>query len=211
MGTWKLHASSHRLGYYIYIFAKTYCQENEVLKIPDLREKDAVLDSRSWVCTHTWCSMWKSVSYSPERKRHTTLWNSWQFLWQAQWIWWKVFLSKARQHPGVPCQSLKFSSQLPASFLEEVVPVGMHTLQAWKNNKIVRPRLVASTVKMHWVRCLETWKPCIFKPENPKFFWGENPQTPFRACVRHWWYPCLLIATVKHTLLVWDSLSLSAW
>ena len=38
--------------------------------------------------------------------------------------------SKARQHPGVPCEPLKFSSQLPASFLEEVVPVGMHTLQA---------------------------------------------------------------------------------
>ena len=40
------------------------------------------------------------------------------------------FFSKARQHPGVPCKSLKFSSQLPASFLEEMVPVGMHTLQA---------------------------------------------------------------------------------
>ena len=40
------------------------------------------------------------------------------------------FFSKARQHPGVPCESLKFSSQLPASFLEEVVPVGMHTLRA---------------------------------------------------------------------------------
>ena len=40
------------------------------------------------------------------------------------------FFSKARQHPGVPCEPLKFSSQLPASFLEEVVPVGMHTLQA---------------------------------------------------------------------------------
>ena len=38
------------------------------------------------------------------------------------------FFSKARQHPGVPCESLKFSSQFPASFLEEVVPVGMHTL-----------------------------------------------------------------------------------
>ena len=42
------------------------------------------------------------------------------------------------------------------SFLEEVVPVGMHTLQARKNNKIVRPRLVASNVKLHWVRYLET-------------------------------------------------------
>ena len=40
------------------------------------------------------------------------------------------FYSKARQHPGVPCESLKLSSQLPAFFLEEVVPVGMHTLQA---------------------------------------------------------------------------------
>ena len=40
------------------------------------------------------------------------------------------FFSKARQHPGVPCVYLKFSSQLPASFLEEVVPAGMHTLQA---------------------------------------------------------------------------------
>ena len=40
------------------------------------------------------------------------------------------FFSKAQQHPGVPCESLKFSSQLPASFLEKVVPGGMHTLQA---------------------------------------------------------------------------------
>ena len=31
----------------------------------------------------------------------------------------KFFLpAEARQHPGVPCESLKFSSQLPASFLE---------------------------------------------------------------------------------------------
>ena len=36
------------------------------------------------------------------------------------------FLSEARQHPGMPCGALQFSSQLPASFLEEVVPVGMH-------------------------------------------------------------------------------------
>ena len=39
------------------------------------------------------------------------------------------FLSEARQHPGVPCEVLKFSSKLLASFLEEVVPVGMHSLQ----------------------------------------------------------------------------------
>ena len=38
------------------------------------------------------------------------------------------FFSKAWQHPEVPCEPLKFSSQLPASFLEEVLPVGMHTL-----------------------------------------------------------------------------------
>ena len=35
------------------------------------------------------------------------------------------FLSEAQQHPGVPCEAPKFSSQLP----EEVVPVGMHSLQ----------------------------------------------------------------------------------
>ena len=39
------------------------------------------------------------------------------------------FPSEARQYSGVPCEALKFSSQLPASFLEEVVPVGMHSLQ----------------------------------------------------------------------------------
>ena len=39
------------------------------------------------------------------------------------------FLSESRQHPGVPREVLKFSSQLPASFLEMVVPVGMHSLQ----------------------------------------------------------------------------------
>ena len=39
------------------------------------------------------------------------------------------FLSKAQQHTGVPCEALKFSSQQPASFIEEVVAVGMHSLQ----------------------------------------------------------------------------------
>ena len=157
MGTWNLHARSHRLGYYIYIFAKTYCPRKWSFEVPRSERRGCCVGFRSWVCTHTHDTVCGSLWATSERKRHTTLWNSWQFLWQAQWIWWKVFLSaEARQHPGVPCKSLKFSSQLPASFLEEVVPVGMHTLQAWKNNKIVRPRLVASTVKIHWVRCLET-------------------------------------------------------
>ena len=39
------------------------------------------------------------------------------------------FLSEAQQHPGVPCEAFKFSSQQPASFREEVVHVGMHSLQ----------------------------------------------------------------------------------
>ena len=53
MGTWNLHASSHRLGYYIYIFLpRPAVQENGVLKFPDLREEDAVLDSGA-ECAHT--------------------------------------------------------------------------------------------------------------------------------------------------------------
>ena len=56
------------------------------------------------------------------------------------------FLSEAQQHPGVPSETLKFSSQWPTSFLEEVVPVGMHSLQTWKINEIVQPQLVASTM-----------------------------------------------------------------
>ena len=45
MGTRNRHASSHHLGYYIYIFAKTRrqeatAQENGDLKFPDLREED---------------------------------------------------------------------------------------------------------------------------------------------------------------------------
>ena len=39
------------------------------------------------------------------------------------------FFCKARQHPGIPCEPLKFSNQLPDSSFEEVVPVGMDTLQ----------------------------------------------------------------------------------
>ena len=50
---------------------------------------------------------------------------------------------EARQHPGVPCEALKFSSQLPASFLEELVLVGMHSLQTRKNIKVVQSLLVA--------------------------------------------------------------------
>ena len=40
------------------------------------------------------------------------------------------FSLRSLTNPRVPCEALKFSSQLPASFLEEVVPVGMHSLQA---------------------------------------------------------------------------------
>ena len=54
-GTWNLHTSSLRLGYYMYIFAKTYCPGNGVFKFPDLREEDntyTVLDSAA-ECAHT--------------------------------------------------------------------------------------------------------------------------------------------------------------
>ena len=54
-----------------------------------------------------------------------------------------VNMVEARQHPGVPCEALKFSSQLLPSFLEELVHVGMHSLQTWKNIKVVRSLLVA--------------------------------------------------------------------
>ena len=53
-------------------------------------------------------------------------------LWQAKWIWWKVFSPKLDNlQECLKCEALKFSSQLPASFREEVVPVGMHSLQMW--------------------------------------------------------------------------------
>ena len=56
--------------------------------------------------------------------------NSWQIFVPSAMNMVEFFLSEARQPPGVPFEALKFSSQLPASFLEEVVPVGMHSLQA---------------------------------------------------------------------------------
>ena len=53
MGIWNLHASSHRLGYYTFTFLpRRTAQENEVLKFPDMREEDAVLDSGA-ECAHT--------------------------------------------------------------------------------------------------------------------------------------------------------------
>ena len=55
----------------------------------------------------------------------------------------------------------------------------MRSLLAGGNNKIVRSLLVAfNHGKIHWVRCLKLKKPCVFKPENPKIFWGRTPQTP---------------------------------
>ena len=41
----------------------------------------------------------------------------------------ECFLSETRQHPGVPCEALKFFLQLPSFFLEKVVPAGVYLLQ----------------------------------------------------------------------------------
>ena len=45
-----------------------------------------------------------------------------------------IFCDKRNEYGGSSTisrrEALKFSSQLPASFLEELVPVGMHSLQA---------------------------------------------------------------------------------
>ena len=56
MGTWNLHASSHRLGYFIYIFTflpRRTAQENRVLKFADLREEDAQLCWIQKLSVHT--------------------------------------------------------------------------------------------------------------------------------------------------------------
>ena len=128
MGAWNLHASSHRLGYYM--FAST-AQENEVLKFPDLREEDVVLDSGAESAhTHTMQYVHVEVCELLAGAQETCyIMKQLAIFVTSTMNMVESFFSKARQHP-VPCESLKFSSQLPASFLEEVVPVGMHTLQA---------------------------------------------------------------------------------
>ena len=172
MGTWNLHATFHRLGYYMmYIFAKTYCQENGVWS-SQIWEKRIILSMLCWiqelsVHTHDAVSVCELLARAQET--YYIMKQLAIFLWQTQLNVVESFLSEARQHPGVPCEALKFSSQLPASFLEEVVPVGMHSLQAWKNNTIVRknnksvrPLLVASTMEVRCVTCLETYKTMCF-------------------------------------------------
>ena len=98
-----------------------YCPGNGVFKFPDLREEDntyTVLDSGA-ECAHTWCRMWKCVSYQPEHKiRQTTLWNSWLFLCDKRnaGIWWKVFSPKLDIIPEcvVQVSSFPVNYQLPS-------------------------------------------------------------------------------------------------
>ena len=56
MGTWNLHASSHRPGYTCTFLPRPTAEENGVLKFPDLREEDntkyVVFDSGA-ECAHT--------------------------------------------------------------------------------------------------------------------------------------------------------------
>ena len=150
MGTWNLHASSHRLGYYIYILPRPTAQENGVRSSQIWEKRMLCWIQEPSVHAHMmqYVEVCELLAGAPENYIYYIM-NSCIF-WDKHNEYGGKFFSKARQHPGVPCEPLKFSSQLPASFLEEVV--AMHTLQAWKNNKIVRPRLVASTVKIHWVR-----------------------------------------------------------
>ena len=87
---------------------------------------------RSWVCSHAVCwSLWATSQSTRDILHYETVGI---FCDKRNVV--ESFLSEARQHPEVPCEALKFSSQLPASFLEEVVPVGMLSLQKWKDNKI---------------------------------------------------------------------------
>ena len=97
MGTWNLHANSHRLGYFIYIFTflpRPTAQENEVLKFPDLREEDAVLDSGA-ECAHTHMMQYVEVCELLAGAQETYyIMKQLAILWQAQWVWWKVFSQK---------------------------------------------------------------------------------------------------------------------
>ena len=52
MGTWNLHATSHLWDITFTFLPRPAAQENGVLKFPDLREEDAVLDSGA-ECAHT--------------------------------------------------------------------------------------------------------------------------------------------------------------
>ena len=140
MGTWNLHASSHRLGYYIFTFLPRPMLLPRKMEFWSFQiwEKRIILSMLCWVQelsvhTHdTVCgSLWATSQSTRDMLHYETFGN---FLWQTQWMV-ESFLSEAQQHPGMPCEAPKFSSQLPASFLEEVVPVGMHSLQTWKNNK----------------------------------------------------------------------------
>ena len=56
MGTCNLHASSHRLGYYMYIFAKTFCPGKWSFEVPRSVRRGkyllCCLGFRRWVCSH---------------------------------------------------------------------------------------------------------------------------------------------------------------
>ena len=115
---------------HLHFLPRPTAQENEVLKFPDLREEDAVLDSGA-ECAHTHMMQYVEVCELLAGAQETYyIMKQLAIFVTSTMNMVESFFSKARQHPGVPCNSLKFSSQLPASFLEEVVPVGMHTLQA---------------------------------------------------------------------------------
>ena len=133
------------------IFAKTYCPGKWSFEVPGPDRREA--DNTSMPCwilelsVHTHDAVFGSLRATKARVRGTC------YIMKQLAIFFVTnamksnmverFLSEAQQHPGVPCKALKYSSQLPASFLEEVVPIGTHSLQVWMNDQIMRPLLVA--------------------------------------------------------------------
>ena len=89
-----LHASSHRLGYYMYIFAKTCCPGKLSFEVPRSERKRIILSMQCWIqelSVHTYdavCgSLWATSKSTRDILHYETAGN---FLWQKRRIWWKL-------------------------------------------------------------------------------------------------------------------------
>ena len=104
-------------------------QENGVLKFPDLRGEDAGVVFRSRVCTHMMQYVKVCELLAGAQETYYIMKQLAIFVTSAMNMVESFFLQSSTTSRSA-LRTLKFSSQLRASFLEEVVPAGMHTLQA---------------------------------------------------------------------------------
>ena len=158
-----LHASSHRLGYYIIHFCQDLLSRKIEFWSSQIWEKRIILSMQCWIqklSVHTYdavCgSLWATCQSTRDILHYETAGISW---WQTQRIWWKLDMYNIQECLVKP-SSFSVNYQLPSSkswcLLEcihcrrkRIFKVVRSLLLAIIIYKIVRSLLVASTMEKY--------------------------------------------------------------